>query len=240
MQGLAKRTKAHDKPGVSGNAAVSRLGRPPRGKTLLSESRLIKVALAIVDESGPEALSMRTLAARLGVTAMSLYRYCDSHEALLDELHRRILSEHAPQPVTKDQNYREVLTGMAKALRRAIKAHPKAAILFASRPVRGPSAASYVNAVMGRLIEAGFEHSMAAYLIDAVGAFTVGVCLSEFARKSEASGDDRECAAGPASSLPHLEKLGAIDVKHDYETEFVVGLLALLDGFGSRYAKRAR
>jgi len=223
------------------HSAEGRVGRPPRGKTLLSGARIIKTALSIVDEAGVDALSMRSLAARLSVTAMSLYRYCDSHDVLLDTIHDEIIAQHLPHPVTKEQSYREVLTEMAKALRRAIKAHPNAAILFATRPVRGSRSAAHLDAMIGRLLAAGFELSIAVYLIDAVSAFTIGLCLSEFARTPRAVGAPMAPSSPAADGdLLHLKRLAQHEAKHDYETEFVVGLLAMIDGFGARYAKRTK
>jgi AcrR family transcriptional regulator len=201
---------------------------------------MLKVAIAIVDELGVEALSMRSLAERLGVTAMALYRCIDSHEALLDAVHCEIINEQSLHVVTRESSFREVLTEMAKALRRAFKAHPRAAVLFASRPARGARSLVHLDATIGRLVSAGFEFSMAVYLIDAISAFTVGLCLSEFGRGKEVPLREPKLTqvGHDAPNLPNLERLAALQLRHDYETEFIIGLLALIDGFGSRYAKR--
>lgn len=193
--------------------ALPRLGRPPRGKTLISEERMLKLALAIVDEGGAGALTMRALAERLGVTAMSLYRYCDNHEGLLDAVHRQILDQHPTLPISADQSYRQVLTETAKALRRAIVAHPKAASLFATRDAIVPT---HREQVLMRLSAAGFERSIAQHLLDAVVAFTLGLSLSQY--------------AGPQSVLG----------SDDHDTSFVLGLLAVIDGFANRYGRRAK
>jgi AcrR family transcriptional regulator len=221
------------------------MGRPPRGKTLLSEERLLKTAIAIVDELGVDALTMRNLAERLSVTAMSLYRYCDSHETLLDAVQRTILVQFAPEPVKSEQGYREVLTELAKSLRRAFKAHPNAVTLFATRPIRGTRVFEQLNTVLERLARAGFEPSIAHYLVDAITAFTVGLSLEEFAsRPRQSTGSQpqiyRPNAHCPVSSGSPAEPVITPGIAPDYETEFIVGLLAMIDGFGNRYAKRAR
>lgn len=51
--------------------------------------RIISAARAIALEEGSEALSMRRVAGRLGVTATSLYRHFDSREAILSEVVRQ-------------------------------------------------------------------------------------------------------------------------------------------------------
>jgi AcrR family transcriptional regulator len=220
-----------------------RLGRPPRGKTLLSEERLLKTAISIIDESGVPALTMRHLAERLSVTAMSLYRYCDSHESLLDAVQQAIIDRYAPPPANNDQSYREALTEMAKALRRTFKAHPQAVVLFATRPTTRVYA--HHDATLRCLAQAGFEPSIAVYLVDAIIAFTVGLSLEEFSRRPQTPLLDEE-RTQPAkthrkSRVGGADSPGSVSVKpNDYETEFIVGLLAMIDGFGSRYAKRVK
>jgi TetR/AcrR family transcriptional regulator, tetracycline repressor protein len=226
--------------------AHPRIGRPPKGKTLLSQQRMLKEALVILDGQGLEALSMRALAERLGVTAMSLYRYCDSHDALLDAVHDEILAAHPPHPVTREQSWREVTTDMARALRRAFEAHPNAAMLFATRPARSQRSAEHVDGVLGRLVESGFGLSIAVYLIDTVSAFTVGHCLAAFGQSvASTSRSDSEGVASQSPSsadpgLPCFRQLAKTKGAHDFDAEFVVGLVAILDGFACRYAKRLR
>jgi TetR/AcrR family transcriptional regulator, tetracycline repressor protein len=223
--------------------ASTRIGRPPKGKTLLSLQRVLKQAQAILDEQGLEALSMRALAERLGVTAMSLYRYFESHDALLDAVQSEILDAHLPQKVASDLSWREVTVEIARALRRAFAAHPNAAMLFATRPVRTQRAAPFVDIALGRLVEAGFDLGIAVYLLDAVSAFTIGHGLSEFGRSPLAASACPNTPAQPTSAeagLRYVSQLAQSQKPHDYEAEFVVGLLAILDGFASRYAKRPR
>lgn len=210
-----------------------------------------------MDEQGLEALSMRALAERLGVTAMSLYRYCESHEALLDAVHDEILAAYPPRPVTREQSWREVLTEMARALRRAFAAHPNAAMLFATRPVRSQRSAAHIDAVIGRLVESGFDLSIAVNLIDSVSAFTVGHCLAAFGQLGAAtsrsetklaaatsrSETQRSAAESPPEGEPYLPYLSQVTTTRaatDFDAAFVVGLVAILDGFANRYAKRQR
>jgi AcrR family transcriptional regulator len=203
-------------------------------------------ALLIVDDQGLEALSMRALAERLGVTAMSLYRYCDSRDALLDALLDDILAAHPPRAVTPEQSWREVITEFGRALHRAILAHPKAAMLFAVRPVLAQRSASHSDAVLGSLVEAGFGLGIAIYLLETVSAFTIGHGLSASSRSiaaAERGGRERPSSIPPAladKGLRFSRQLAGAARAKDIDAEFVVGLLAILDGFANRYAKRSR
>jgi AcrR family transcriptional regulator len=86
--------------------------KPVREPPALSRDRICREALALVDEEGLDALSMRRLGARLGVEAMSLYRHVRDKADLLDALHTAVLGdlqpvgepppETPPQPLPKE------------------------------------------------------------------------------------------------------------------------------------------
>src|SRR5918993_5511115 len=62
-----------------------RVSTKPKGPTgRLSRDLIIETALAQIDRSGAQGLSMRSLAQELGVEAMSLYRYVHGREDLLE------------------------------------------------------------------------------------------------------------------------------------------------------------
>src|SRR6056297_3581786 len=59
----------------------------------LSTDRVLETALRIADRDGLEALSMRTLAAELGVKAMSLYNHVANKDAIIDGIVDRVVAE---------------------------------------------------------------------------------------------------------------------------------------------------
>ena len=59
----------------------------------LSRERIVEEALALLDEEGEEALSMRRLAQRLGASTMSTYHHVSDKETLLDLVTDRVMSE---------------------------------------------------------------------------------------------------------------------------------------------------
>ena len=71
--------------------------RPAPNRTPLSRARVVDEAMALADEQGLAALSMRALAGRLGVEAMSLYHHVAGKEALLDAMVDAVFGElHLP------------------------------------------------------------------------------------------------------------------------------------------------
>src|SRR5688572_5528682 len=76
--------------------------RRARARPGLTRERVLHAALQIVDSEGLDALSMRRLAAELGVQAMSLYSHLADKKALLDGLQEIVLRQMPPAPPKGD------------------------------------------------------------------------------------------------------------------------------------------
>lgn len=91
----------------------------------LTREKVLSEALRASDADGLDRLSLRTLAARLGVSAPTLYWHVDSKAALLDGLSDAIMGEaiDALPPSDADGTWREWLLEALIALRNAMLAH---------------------------------------------------------------------------------------------------------------------
>jgi AcrR family transcriptional regulator len=67
-------------------------GRPTRGQGVTRDA-ILDAALVLLDEDGDAGLSMRALAARLGVTPMSLYHHVTDRAGLLRALSDRLYGD---------------------------------------------------------------------------------------------------------------------------------------------------
>src|SRR5690242_17587759 len=76
--------------------SMAAASEPVEPRLPLSRARILEAALAIADEQGIEALSMRRLGQALGYEAMSLYNHVASKDALLDGLLDVVLDETEP------------------------------------------------------------------------------------------------------------------------------------------------
>jgi AcrR family transcriptional regulator len=82
-----------------------------RGRTPLSRERILDAALALADAEGVEGLTMRRLAAELGVEAMTIYYHVPNKDAILDALVERVIAEiELPEPGTE---WRSALRSLA-------------------------------------------------------------------------------------------------------------------------------
>ena len=115
----------------------------PRGG-ILSRELIARKALAMVDERGVSCLSVRNLAAELGVGAMSLYRHVPSRDAIVRDVVALLLDkiEFAAPPGAD-------WAGGAKAVARSYRAmalrHPRAFELVAAASNRRPPVVDYAR-----------------------------------------------------------------------------------------------
>ena len=151
--------------------------RPQRSRVPLDRERLIREALALLDEVGLDDLSMRRLADRIGVTAASLYWHVRDKEELLALLADAISGE-MPLP-GPGLPWREALAEGARNLRRIASSHRDAARVLAATMPAGPHRLRAIDAVLGLLRQAGFPPDDAADLGYLFNAYLVGFMLDQ-------------------------------------------------------------
>ena len=104
------------------------MGRPRT--PLLSRERVVDTALAIIDASGLDALSLERLADELGVKAPSLYYHFRDKAEILAEVARHVLLE-APIPRPRDDDpWTEWFVQVSMSARAVILKHRNAAPLL--------------------------------------------------------------------------------------------------------------
>lgn len=96
---------------------------------------IVDTALRLLDDSGLPDLSMRRLAAALGVQPSALYWHFDSKQSLLADVADRIVAGAAHVPTTGDRT--ADVTAVAHALRDALLAHRDGAEVVLSTQALG-------------------------------------------------------------------------------------------------------
>jgi AcrR family transcriptional regulator len=122
---------------------------------------VVDAAVSLADDSGLDAVSVRRVAARLGVTPMALYRYVESKDDLLDAMADRLYEDLSLPDA--DAEWWHGLAELARSTRRVLLARPWGAPLFA-RPLGGPHAHAVDEALRGALRNAGFSEAEAREL----------------------------------------------------------------------------
>lgn len=144
----------------------------PRPKSLTTIA-LATAALAVVDRDGLAALSMRAVAAELGVGTMSLYRYVadrDELEVLAAEL---VLSEVDVSP-PRHALWDKQIAVLVERLRAAVGRRPAVVPLVTAHRHRCPSALRWSESVLGVLSRAGFTGAERAVALRALLGYVVG------------------------------------------------------------------
>jgi AcrR family transcriptional regulator len=173
---------------IDADAAIVAGGEPPSARQPLDRTRIIKAAIAFIDESGLPGLSMRRLGNVLGVEAMSLYRYVPGRESLLDGVVEAVISELRDDDQILDEprdGWQDFLQRLAHGIRRVALAHPKVFPLIASRPPEAPwlrpplRSLQWVEAFLNGLISEGFSDEAAVAAYRAYTSFLLGHLLLE-------------------------------------------------------------
>lgn len=110
----------------------------PSARSGLTVGRVVDAALELAGEGGLAALSMRKVAERLGVGAMSLYTYVPGKEELVMLLVERVAGELSSQ-VPAGATWRQRLETIARDYWQLYHRHPWLVDVPLTRPVGGPN-----------------------------------------------------------------------------------------------------
>ncbi|MCS0638998.1 TetR/AcrR family transcriptional regulator [Streptomyces sp. LP05-1] len=216
---------------------------PPNQPVPLDRERIVAAAVALADEGGLKAVSLRKVAARLEAGPMRLYGYIATKEELfdlmVDEVHAEILSEESPG------DWREALRVLAHRTRRSALRHEWLADLLGGRPSLGPNGLAVTEANLAALDGlADVDTVMRA--VETVSAYVIGAIRRETAnlRAERATGlskHDWQRASGPhvtrmlaTGRFPALAKAVYDGTDVDAETSFTTGLDWVLDAVAAR------
>jgi AcrR family transcriptional regulator len=158
--------------------------RPAR----IDRAAVLDATLALADEEGLAAVSMRAVAARLGVTPMALYRHVGDKSQLLDGLVEQLLLE-LPLPAST-LPWQARLDALAAAMRATARKHPRVFPLLLQRPATTPGAMRARDAVYGALRDAGADESAIPRVERLVSTFVLGFAASEAAGRFTATPDE--------------------------------------------------
>jgi AcrR family transcriptional regulator len=207
----------------------------------MSREQVVEAALALADQDGLDALTMPNLARRLKCGVMTIYGYVDCKEDLLGAIAQRGLSDlRLPRPLPSDLE--GILLAWGRGLRLLLIEHPSLPVIFLAQALVGPGIFRGVEALLGRLGQAGMAPSPGVHAIYAVLTYTTGFVAWEIPRTHRhpqaayAASWRREFASLPPANFPIaggvLNELGQVAG----EEQFEIGLTALAAGLAGQYA----
>src|ERR1700684_35831 len=125
-------------------------------RRVLTRERVVAEGLAVISGDGAQALSMRALAARLGVVPGALYRHVRSKEQLLDLVLDAVLAE-VDCRADLTQPWAAQVATLAHRLRGALEHHPGVAALLKTRDPLSPASLALAEAFLAPLLTAGLS-----------------------------------------------------------------------------------
>ncbi|RIQ15756.1 TetR/AcrR family transcriptional regulator [Jiangella rhizosphaerae] len=221
--------------------------RPTRGpKPGLTLERIVEAAVEVADADGLDALSMRRVAAQLGVGTMSLYRYVPGKSELLD-----LMLDHIAGPVDDDVEddaaadavgWRAALDEMARGIWQMCLDHPWYPLVDQVRPLLGPNNMAGMDRLLRRLKPTGLSDQQLVLMVSVVDGFVTAVARAHVnAQNAEqrtgiteeefwAAQEPVLIKAMGTGRFPTLARLHENTFTFSYEDVFEFGLKVVLDG----------
>lgn len=193
--------------------------------------------MQIVDEEGADALSMRTLAQRLGSGTATLYRHFDNRAALVAHVVDRLFGGIE---ITDDEfaamGWREACRTGMQAMFDAVSRHENMAPLLVEGIPAGPSAMAVRERYIAVLLAGGFPPRVAAYAYATLSRYVLGFAIQVHGYNGgDRSGSDAQGSAAFRAADPSLypaTSTVAAWLPVPLEEEFRFGLELVLDGLG--------
>jgi AcrR family transcriptional regulator len=217
----------------------------------LSRERVVDAAFTVLDRQGLDGLSMRQVAAELGVTVSALYAHVSSKDDVLELMYTRLFDDYKP-PEADPERWQEEVRAYAREGRRRLLAHRDMARISMAHVPFTAELLPHVEALLGVFRTAGLPDRIAAEASDLISTYIDGFVLEEGMwqdraaqqntdTSSPARPDWREMAgemqnyfaALPAADFPHLRALAGVMVTDSSDERFDIGLEIILRGLAS-------
>ncbi|MFD6161822.1 TetR/AcrR family transcriptional regulator C-terminal domain-containing protein [Nocardia sp. NPDC060256] len=238
-------------PGV-GTVVDTPQAAPPRERvrdTELTAELVVRTGIAIADAEGMAALSMRRVAAELGVPTMSLYRHVGSKDRLVLLMADEAFGE-AELPDAPPAGWRERLEVLARLQWAMYHRHPwVVAALWVNDPEPAPKLLAHTEWAVRAFGDLGLDPDAALYAHVSLYSYVRGVAVNlELATGARRAGTPVEPWEVRERKFEHLlasgrfPTLADLNERNDFEFDidklFDFGLHRLLDGFAAFVAPR--
>ncbi|MEU9209580.1 TetR family transcriptional regulator [Streptomyces sp. NPDC048415] len=195
----------------------------------LTRETVLDTAANLVKQHGPDALTMRKLAAELGSAVTSIYWHVGNRESLLDALVERTVAELGEiRPAGRTPAQR--VASVARTLRRQLRAHPHLVAMVHERGLTERMFLPAQQALVREVHAAGLRGARAAEVVRAVQFQVVGFVLVERNRErapAQRPAEEELWGAEAAADDPALARALAGPV--DQERLFATSVRALVE-----------
>ncbi|GAA3385192.1 TetR/AcrR family transcriptional regulator [Cryptosporangium minutisporangium] len=199
----------------------------PVVRLVLTRERIVHAAVELIERHGAEALSMRAVAAELGVAVMSLYNHVPNKAALMEGVAEYVVAGLDTVP-SGTGDWREETRALVRAFRAAAQDYPQAIRVVLTHSIDSTAASRLAERALSLAAKAGFEGATAVRIVHALMAYAVGSQLQALwlgqliDRVSEGSAP--ALARVDPAEFPHVVASAPALLAHDPEADFEFGL----------------
>jgi AcrR family transcriptional regulator len=207
--------------------STSPFPRPVTGRLTLET--IVDAACELIAAEGFEALSMRKLAQRCGVVAMTLYGYVRTKDELLAAVADRFFGE---LPLSEDDGspWQEQVAAVFRSVRRMFLDHPELISIVATHRMDVSAAYRGAERVFACLRDAGLGDREVVGAFNALTSFTIGAAQREAGLREGTAGALPGIRQLRAEQFPHVISLAGLLATRDPEHDFETGLGLLIRG----------
>jgi len=213
----------------------------------LSETEILDAALGLLDEGGPDAASIRGIAARVGVAPNAVYTYFPDKAAVVRALVERLLGEVDHDVFAdRERHWRDRVEALAVELRQKLSAHPGAVHLVVGGPMDGPNALALDERLLQLLADAGLDPTDAARAAYLLIVYVLGSMALEVAdahgsgplpaEPERITARSRAMPPTPGGAFPRSTAAAPTMTGYISTEQYLWGLHRVLDGISTRGA----
>ena len=207
---------------------MSLSGRSP-GRPPVELDRILSAAVALVDDDGVDALTMRGLAKRLGSGTATLYRHFDSRDDLVAQVVDSVMGEAVTLSESAEgDSWQVALSVSAREMFAVLRRHPNIAPLMLERIPAGRNAVRLRERCLARLLHAGFEPPQAVRAWSSLARFVLGFGV----QSSRPGGVDQRPDVWSTLDPEDFPASSAVDAEEtvSLDDEFAFGLELFVSG----------
>lgn len=207
-------------------------------RTPLTKEQIISEAIALADTSGLGGMSMRKLAGKLNVQAMSLYHHFKTKNDLIAHMADTLVVQ-IDNGVDENKNasdWRTIVLTRAISAKAIFQQHEWLPVVLDSHLQSGIQRLEYTNDYIGTLRDAGFPIELSLKVFSLIDSYIYGFCR-QLSHNSDSEISSEELAenfstAFSSADYPFLNEATALVMENGYDenADFLFGLNIILNG----------
>jgi len=199
----------------------------------LTRDRILRAAIQLADREGPDSITLRRIAAELGVHVTSLYHHVPTRDAVTDGI-VELLLEEAKLPL-HEVAWETWVRAFFDAIGTISATHPGAFFALQHRPVQGARASASFEVALAAFTRAGFSPLDAYAAVKTVSwlALAIGV---ENGMRSRGDMSETNIDELPADAFPILRSIAPVTTP---EEPWAFGVETIIDGLRAQLDRRS-